>query len=104
MRLVWYVAPGSSSKNKALSQIVRQEFAKNSAVTDEAQIQALQANAIRALSNYLVFSSAGSDPKVKQAVQNFHDRHVQTARDHQRQQKQNIIDVETTDNNKSGGK
>ena len=110
LRLVRYVAPGTSKKNIALSRIVRQEFAKNRDVTDETQIQTLQANAIRALSNYLVFSSSNQDPKVTQAVKSFHDRHVQSlAREdeHQQQQQRKSIEGEantTTSTNSSGGK
>ena len=69
------MAPGSTNKSTALRQIVRNEFAKNRHVQEEAQIQALQANAVRALSNYLLFQNASADPKVKQAVNNFHEKH-----------------------------
>ena len=100
MRLVRYVAPGSSNKNTALSAVVRQEFAKNAAVTDEAQIQALQANAIRALSNYLLFQNSSADPKVKQAVQNFHDRHVSSARQEQKENKRKKKEKEEKENAK----
>ena len=65
----------------AIKNIVRREFAKNRDVKDEAQMQSLQANAIRALSNYLLFQSARSDPKVQQAVRDFHDKHVSSAQE-----------------------
>jgi len=78
--LVHYVAPGTSNKNAALSQIVRQEFSKNRNVTDAVEIQNLQANAIRALSNYLLFQNSSADPKLKQAVKKFHDRHLESVR------------------------
>ncbi|CAB9516258.1 expressed unknown protein [Seminavis robusta] len=89
LRLVRYVAPGESKKAVALRSIVRNEFAKNREVQEEQQLQALRANAIRALSNYLLFQNASSDPKVKQAVQSFHDRHVSSARETQKNKEDN---------------
>ena len=71
----------------ALRQIVRDEFAKNRAAQDEAKIQNLQANAIRALSNYLLFQSARSDPKVQHAVKEFHNKHVSSAQQESRDKK-----------------
>lgn len=53
---------------------------------DEQQIQALQANAVRALSNYLLFQNARMDPKVKQAVKAFHEKHVSEASTEQKTQ------------------
>jgi hypothetical protein len=79
--LVRYVAPGDSSKAKALRKVVSTEFAKNRSVHDEHHLDALRANAIRALSNYLLFQSARKDPKVKQAVESFHRKHVSLARE-----------------------
>ena len=81
MRLVRYVAPGESTKATALRTIVRNEFSKNRNVQDSNQLEALRANAIRALSNYLLFQSARTDPKVKQAVDSFHQKHVSLARE-----------------------
>jgi hypothetical protein len=77
--LVRHVAPGNSGKSVALRDIVKKEFAKNRNVQDEQQIEALQSHAVRALSNYLLFQSSGSDPKVKQAFKTFHDKHVKDA-------------------------
>ena len=59
--------------------MVRKEFAKNRHVEDQQQIEALQSHAVRALSNYLLFQSAGNDPKVKKAFKSFHDKHVKEA-------------------------
>lgn len=85
--MVKYVAPGTSGKSTALKTIVKQEFNKNREVRDPAQLQALQSNAVRALSNYLVFQNASSDPKTKMAIQNFHDRNVSSAKQEQRENK-----------------
>lgn len=79
LRLVNHIAPGNSGKSTALRNIVKQEFSKNRHVQEEQQIQALQSHAVRALSNYLLFQNAGSDPKVKQAFKTFHDKHVKDA-------------------------
>jgi Complex 1 protein (LYR family) len=81
LRLVRYVAPGESNKATALRTVVKNEFAKNREVQNEQQLEALRANAIRALSNYLLFQSARTDPKVKQAVDTFHRKHVSLARE-----------------------
>lgn len=80
LRLVRHVAPGSSAKSNALRSIVRQEFSKNRDLQDPQQIEALRANAIRALSNYLLFQNAKSDPKVKQAAQSFHEQQQSSLR------------------------
>ena len=93
-----YVAPGTSNKSVALRQIVRNEFAKHRTVQDEAQIQSLQANAIRALSNYLLFQSARSDPKVQHAVREFHNKHVSSAQQQQQQQEAAAREKNTKNN------
>ena len=79
LRLVKHVAPGQSAKSLALRQTVRTEFAKNRLETDPARIEGLKANAVRALSNYMLAMNAAKDPKVAAAMENFHGRSVQQA-------------------------
>lgn len=61
LRLAHHVG-GSSAKGSQLRAIIKGEFLKNRAVEDPAVIDALKANAVRALSNYLVFESMSKDP------------------------------------------
>lgn len=53
----------------AIRQTVRLEFEKNKDVTDPEQLEMLKGNAIRGLSNYLVFANSGSDARLKEAMQ-----------------------------------
>eukprot|EP00521_Asterionellopsis_glacialis_P002470 CAMPEP_0195257270 /NCGR_PEP_ID=MMETSP0706-20130129/6722_1 /TAXON_ID=33640 /ORGANISM="Asterionellopsis glacialis, Strain CCMP134" /LENGTH=69 /DNA_ID=CAMNT_0040310453 /DNA_START=144 /DNA_END=353 /DNA_ORIENTATION=+ len=59
----------------ALSQMVKGEFRKGKEETDEHKIEALKANAVRALSNYMLFESGAKDSKMSKAM----DRNVQDA-------------------------
>jgi Complex 1 protein (LYR family) len=87
LRLVRHVAPGDCPKGVALRRTVRYEFRRHAhlAVVDDdedngttQQIANLKANAIRALSNYLLAMNASKDPKLKSAMKDFHDRSVPT--------------------------
>ncbi len=53
--------------------MVKSEFGKNKDVTDEAQIEALKAGAIRALSNYMLFESGTKDKKLGSAMNKFNE-------------------------------
>ncbi|KAG7357064.1 complex 1 LYR family protein [Nitzschia inconspicua] len=68
LRLVRHIAPGDSPKAIALRQTVRQQFQQNQNETNESQIEVLKANAIRALSNYMLFQSAQKDGHLKKAM------------------------------------
>ena len=75
------MAPGSTSaKAIALRQTVRNEFKKHAAETDPNQITHLKANAVRALSNYLLAVSAPKDTQLRSSAKDFHGRSVQEAR------------------------
>jgi hypothetical protein len=90
LRLVRHVAPGFSAKAVALRNTVRNEFRKKKDITDPIAIENAKADAVRALSNYLLATSARKDPKITQAMEEFHGRSVKTAR--QEQQNSNMYD------------
>lgn len=78
MRLVRHIAPGqTSAKAVALRTLIKTEFAKHKHVTCPAQIEQLQNNAVRGLSNFLLTKSAPKDPKVAAAAVEYHGRSVQ---------------------------
>jgi Complex 1 protein (LYR family) len=74
LRLIRHVAPGMSAKNTALTATVRGEFRKNRALVDQGDIDQCKSHAIRALSNYLLATSAQNDPKVNDAMQDYNER------------------------------
>lgn len=63
-----HLAPGSSAKSVALRSMVRQSFRASKDLTDETQIAVKKADAIRALSNYLVYQSAQTDDRLQSAM------------------------------------
>lgn len=73
LRLIQHVAPGSSKKGIAVRTIVRNQFRKN---TDPDKIELYKADAIRALSNYLLAMNISKDDKAKTAVDEFHHRSI----------------------------
>uniref|UniRef100_A0A6U5DHJ5 Complex 1 LYR protein domain-containing protein n=1 Tax=Corethron hystrix TaxID=216773 RepID=A0A6U5DHJ5_9STRA len=73
LRLVNHVAPGSSPKAIALRNLVRSEFHKSKDVKDEIQVEQLKNNAIRALSNYMLYESGSKDSKLGTAMHKFND-------------------------------
>jgi hypothetical protein len=81
LRLIHHVAPGrTSAKAVALRQTVKNEFSKHRQETNPEQIEAAKANAIRALSNYLLAMNAPKDPKMTAAMKDYHGRSVQQAK------------------------
>ena len=68
LRLVRHIAPGESPKAMALRSTVRQQFKQHMNETNEAQIEALKANAVRGLYNYMLFQSAKKDDHLKKAM------------------------------------
>jgi hypothetical protein len=76
------VAPGQANpKALALRRTLRSEFDKYRNARDEETIENAKLNAVRALSNYMLATSAPKDPKAKQAIKDFHGRSVQAAKD-----------------------
>lgn len=81
LRLIRHVAPGTASpKSKALRATVRGEFKHNMHLRDPGEIEAAQASAVRALSNYLLATSAPNDAKLRTAAQDYHSRSVREAK------------------------
>lgn len=77
LRLVRHIAPGEQSpKAIALRTMVQKEFKQHKHETNPEQIETYKANAVRALSNYVLTQSAPKDPKVKSAMQDYHERSV----------------------------
>ena len=70
LRLVRHIAPGESPKALALRHTVRQQFQQHKNETNEATIESLKANAVRALSNYMLYQSAQKDGHLKKAMTN----------------------------------
>jgi hypothetical protein len=54
----------------ALRHTVRQQFQQHKEETNPAQIETLKANAVRALSNYMLFQSAQKDDQLQKAMKN----------------------------------
>ena len=73
MRLIRHIAPGNSPKSMALKTMVRHEFYKGKDEKDPEKIDALKANAIRALSNYMLYESGSKDMKLGKAMKKFND-------------------------------
>jgi hypothetical protein len=65
--------------------MVRTQFEAHKNETDENKIEALQANAVRGLSNYMLFRSGSKDEKLQKAMSKFHKGAVEDAkRNHSR--------------------
>jgi hypothetical protein len=117
LRLVQYIAPRGSNKHGALKQSIVSQFKSRAAERDADTIQRYQADAVRALSNYLLLTSitkkstatgtattttkrsaprtaddaasaAMTREKVHAAMQDYHERSVQEARQAQKERKQ----------------
>ncbi|KAL7486117.1 hypothetical protein ACHAW6_015966 [Cyclotella cf. meneghiniana] len=84
LRLVSHIAPGTTSpKSRALRTMIRTEFDKSRTLsphstTDAIKIEGLKANAVRALSNYMLYEGGiqdkGKGGKLGMAMDNFHER------------------------------
>jgi Complex 1 protein (LYR family) len=68
LRLVHHIAPGRSPKAMVLRQTVRRQFKQHMGETNDGQIESLKANAIRALSNYMLYQSAQKDDNLQKAM------------------------------------
>lgn len=86
LRLVNHVAPGVSPKSFALRAMIRSEFDKSRGLSpenppDQEKIEGLKGNAVRALSNYMLYEGAVHDKKkggkLGAAMENYHERNVQ---------------------------
>ncbi|KAL7570880.1 hypothetical protein ACA910_018943 [Epithemia clementina (nom. ined.)] len=87
LRLVRHVAPGQTAgKALALRSMVRSEFRKPLGDNAQEVLESRKANAIRALSNYMLTVAAPKDEKLKTVMKSFHGRSVQQAKQTQQQQ------------------
>lgn len=68
MRLVRHITPGYSPKARALRHTVRSQFDAGRHETDPIKVENLKANAVRALSNYMLYQSAQKDDQLQQAM------------------------------------
>lgn len=84
LRLVNHIAPGTAStKNKALRLTVQSEFRKKKDLKLAEEIEAAKADAVRALSNYMLAVSAPKDSSLSSQMQDFHGRSVRKAKEEQ---------------------
>jgi len=68
LRLVRHIAPGESSKALALRQTVRQQFKLHAREKDPTKLDTLKSDAVRGLSNYMLYQSAQKDSQLKKAM------------------------------------
>lgn len=90
LRLINHISPGNSPKAIALRTMTRSEFVKSRILSpndpsDQIKIDTLKANAIRALSNYMLYEGGIQDKrrggKLGAAMDNFHERNVRGMHD-----------------------
>mmetsp|Transcript_5376 Transcript_5376/g.13825 ORF Transcript_5376/g.13825 Transcript_5376/m.13825 type:complete len:106 (+) Transcript_5376:203-520(+) len=67
LRLIQHLA-GESPKARELRRVVGAEFRRNKDETDEDKVEQLKFNAVRALSNYLLFESSVQDEQMQRKV------------------------------------
>ncbi|KAG6611118.1 Complex 1 LYR protein [Phytophthora cinnamomi] len=67
MRLAKHIG-GNSKKGQAIKELVRREFEKGRSETDPEKIEALKANAVRGLSNYLMLANSSKDQRLHDAM------------------------------------
>jgi hypothetical protein len=91
LRLIAHVAPGSSPKSIALRTMVRSEFERSRSLLQlpspadrQIKIEAMKANAIRALSNFMLYEGGVQDRnkggKLGAAMDDYHTRNVRGMR------------------------
>ncbi|POM79750.1 mitochondrial protein [Phytophthora palmivora] len=67
LRLAKHIG-GNSKKGQAIKELVRREFEKGRSETDPEKIEALKANAVRGLSNYLMLANSSKDQRLHDAM------------------------------------
>ena len=60
-----------------MRQVVRTQFENSRNEVDEHKIELLKSNAIRGLSNYMLYNSALSDKKLGDNMKKFHRKNMQ---------------------------
>lgn len=85
-RLVNHIAPGSSPKSIMLRAMIRTEFDKSRSLSpdkaeDAPKIESMKSNAVRALSNYMLYEGGIHDRKsggkLGVAMDRYHEKNVQ---------------------------
>lgn len=89
LRLVRHIAPGESPKAIKLRQTVRMQFKACAQEKDPTKIEAFKSDAVRALSNYMVYQSAQKDTHLQKAM-NLDN--INANETNQKQDKNNDID------------
>lgn len=76
MRLISHIAPGGSAKGTALRHQVRTSFSAHQHLTDPTEIETAKAGAVRALANFMLVESAGTDKTggLQKAMKRFNER------------------------------
>ena len=94
LRLARHVAPGYSPKAVALKQMVRSQFQANRHEKDASKIEKLKADAVRALSNYMLYQSAQQDTQLqaamKEQIKNVKAEEQNNKQKQQQQQQQSL--------------
>mmetsp|Transcript_6897 Transcript_6897/g.14080 ORF Transcript_6897/g.14080 Transcript_6897/m.14080 type:complete len:121 (-) Transcript_6897:436-798(-) len=86
LRLIRHIAPGeTSAKAVALRSMVRSEFRKP-IIAAQQDLDSRKANAVRALSNYMLAVAAPKDDKLKSSMKDFHGRSVEQAKSLQKEE------------------
>mmetsp|Transcript_55974 Transcript_55974/g.65397 ORF Transcript_55974/g.65397 Transcript_55974/m.65397 type:complete len:109 (+) Transcript_55974:431-757(+) len=73
LRLIQHIAPGHSPKGTALKTMLRSEFVKSSTLKSSDEIENAKNNAVRALSNYMLYESGSKDNKLKKSMDRFNN-------------------------------
>jgi hypothetical protein len=66
---------------------VRMQFEANANERDEEKLEAMKANAVRGLANYMLFESGSKDAQLSKAMAKFHDTAVKDANSHTKDDK-----------------
>jgi hypothetical protein len=62
---------GQSPKWVSLRRVIRGEFRKNAGETDLAKVEALKFNAVRTLSNFLLYEASTKDEQMKRRIKQW---------------------------------
>jgi len=76
LRLIKYVA-GDSAKGRQMRLMVGGEFRRHKDETDPEKIEELRFNAIRGLSNYLLFEAASKDDQMRARMRKMREEYIE---------------------------
>jgi hypothetical protein len=89
---VRHIAPGTSTKGEALKTTIRQQFKASKNLKDETQIELLKSNAVRGLSNYMLYQSATKDTQLSSAMKQQQNDILKNEKIRRKQQQQHITE------------